>query len=77
MTKRLVVVTAAVGAAALAFVLYGCGGSPSTAPRDPAVSSPATPSATGVNPNAPETNPAGDTPDTTTVYLPFHSASAG
>lgn len=76
MTKRLVVVTAAAGAAALAFVLYGCGGSPSTAPGGPAVSSPADPSATVANPNAPETNPAGDIPGTT-VYVPFHSARVG
>jgi hypothetical protein len=52
-------ITVAVAAAALAFVA-ACGGNP---PTQAAASA-------GPNPNAPETNPGGDIPDTT-VFVPY------
>jgi hypothetical protein len=61
-------ITAVVAGAALLGFVAACGGNPpASANNSPAVGSSAP---AGPNPNAPETNPGGDIPDTT-VFVPY------
>jgi hypothetical protein len=59
-------ITAVVAGAALLGFVAACGGNPPASANN----APAVGTSAGPNPNAPETNPGGDIPDTT-VYVPY------